>query len=151
MKKQILTLALMLTLGLSSVFANNEEGISSKATASFKKEFTQAKEVKWETGKEFVKATFQMNDQVMFAYYTPAGELLAVTRNIVSNQLPFSLVADLKNSYKGTWITDLFEVAANGETTYYVTLESSDATVVLKSEGVAGWEQYKKEKKSTEQ
>jgi hypothetical protein len=151
MKKRILTLALLLSIGFSSVFANNEEGISQKATSAFKKEFSQATDVKWESGKEFVKATFEMNGQVMFAYYTPAGELLAVTRNILSSQLPFSLLSDLKNNYKGSWITDLFEIASKGETTYYVTLDSPESVVVLKSSGVNGWEQFKKERKNIDQ
>jgi hypothetical protein len=60
MKKRILTLALLLSLGVSNIFANNEEGISQKATSAFKKEFSQAKDVKWETGKEFVKATVRI-------------------------------------------------------------------------------------------
>ena len=147
MKKRILTLALLLSLGVSNIFANNEEGISQKATSAFKKEFSQAKDVKWETGKEFVKATFEMNGQVMFAYYSAAGELLAITRNITSTQLPMSLSSELKN-YKDSWITDLFEIASNGETNYYVTLEGAESTVILKSAGVAGWEQFKKEKKN---
>jgi len=150
MKKRILTLVLMLSIGFSSVFANNEEGISIKAISAFKKEFAQAKDVKWEAGKEFVKATFEMNGQVMFAYYTPEGEQLAITRNILSSQLPFNLASQLRNN-KQSWITDLFEVASNGETTYYVTLETADSKVVLRSRGISGWDQFKKEKKNTEE
>jgi len=59
-----------------------------------------------------------------------------------------SLSTGLKNNFKDAWITDLFEIASNGETTYYVTLEGAESTVVLKSAGVAGWEQFKKEKKN---
>jgi hypothetical protein len=58
-----------------------------------------------------------------------------------------SLSSELKN-YKDSWITDLFEIASNGETNYYVTLEGAESTVILKSAGVAGWEQFKKEKKN---
>ena len=140
----------MLSIGFSSVFANNEEGISLKAISAFKKEFAQAKDVKWEAGKEFVKATFEMNGQIMFAYYTPEGEQLAITRNILSSQLPFNLASDIKSNHKQAWITDLFEIGSNGETTYYVTLETADAKVILRSHGVTGWEQFKKEKKNTE-
>ena len=150
MKKSIVTFVLMLSLSLTSVFANNEEGISLKATAAFKKDFNGALNVKWDAGKEFSKATFELNGQVMFAYYSAEGDLMAVTRNISSTQLPFKLLSEIKNSYKQSWITDLFEISSNGETTYYVTLENQDVKTILKSNGAAGWVQFKKEKKVSE-
>src|SRR5215207_3211974 len=107
MKKSILMWVMMLTMGLTSAFANNEETINQKAVSSFKKDFTNAQDVKWETNKEFVKATFKLNEQVMFAYYSPTGDLMAVTRNIVSGQLPISLLSNLKKSYNAYWITDV--------------------------------------------
>lgn len=147
MKKSILMWAMMLTMGLTSAFANNEETISQRAISSFKKEFTQAQDVKWESTKDFVKATFKMNDQVMFAYYSQMGDLMAVTRNIVSGQLPINLLSDLKKNYGAYWITDLFEVSSSSEASYYVTLQDADTRVILKSNGISAWELFKKEKK----
>lgn len=151
MKKSLVTLVVILSLSLSSVYANNEERINLKATTAFKKDFNGALNVKWESNKEFAKATFELGGQVMFAYYSTEGELMAVTRNISSSQLPFKLLADVKNNYNKSWIVDLFEISSNGETTYYITLENQDAKVTLKSQGSAGWEQFKKEKKVSEQ
>jgi hypothetical protein len=147
MKKSILMWAMMLTMGLTSAFANNEETISQRAMSSFKKEFTQAQDVKWESTKDFVKATFKMNDQVMFAYYSQTGDLMAVTRNIVSGQLPINLLSDLKKNYSAYWITDLFEVSSSSDASYYVTLQDANSRVVLKSNGISAWELFKKEKK----
>ena len=151
MKKSILSLALMLMIGLSSTFANNAEGVNQRVMNSFKKEFANAKDVKWESGKEYVKATFTMNGQTLFAYYSENGEMLAVTRNIVSSQLPIILLNDLKKDYSNFWITDLFEMAADNETAYYVTLECSDNIIVLKSSDSSNWEVFKKEKKQIAQ
>ena len=147
MKKQILTLSLAVLVAFSSAFANGKEGVSQKAVESFSKEFVNAKNVQWESGKEFNRATFELNQQVMFAYYSADGDLLAVSRNITSNQLPIRLSADLKKQYGNFWISDLFEMASNNETSYYVTLESADQTIVLKAVGANAWELYKKEKK----
>lgn len=151
MKKSILSLALMLTIGLTSIFANNAEGVNQKVISSFKKEFSNAKDVKWENGKEYVKATFTLNGQILFAYYSENGEMLAMTRNITSSQLPINLLNDLKKDYNSFWITDLFEMAAGNETAYYVTLESTDSIIVLKSSDASNWEQFKKEKKQAVQ
>lgn len=151
MKKSILSLALMLMIGLSSTFANNAEGVNQKVISSFKKDFANAKDVKWESSKEYVKATFNMNGQILFAYYSETGEMLAMTRNILSSQLPINLLNDLKKEYSSFWITDLFEMASGDETAYYVTLESAENILVLKSTNASKWEQFKKERKQIEQ
>ena len=148
MKKQILTLVMLLGLGLSSVFANDAEGVSDKVIKSFKKEFASAQEVQWEKSKDFVKVTFKLNDQVMFGYYNEEGEMIALTRNITSVQLPINLLTDIKKNFSQYWITDLFEIAMNNATDYYITVENSDFSIVLKSNGAQGWEVFKKERKS---
>jgi len=148
MKKVILVWALLLTVGLSATFARPAENVSEQVMNSFKKDFASAQDVSWESGKDFTKATFKINDQVMFAYYGKTGELIATTRNILSSQLPISLLAELKKNYSEYWISDLFEMAANNATTYYVTVQNGDQKVVLKSDGVEGWETFKKEKKA---
>jgi len=148
MKKMMLVWALMLTVGIGSSFARFTETVSQSVVNAFKKDFSGAENVSWESGKTFAKATFKMNDQVMFAYYSNEGELQAVTRNIIAAQLPINLLADLKKSYGQYWITDLFEIAANNSTSYYITLEDGDQNLILKSNGPAGWEVFKKAKKA---
>ena len=150
MKKNILTLALMLMIGLSSTFANNAEGVNQKVINSFKKDFASAKDVKWEIGKEYVRATFTLNGQVLFAYYSETGEMLAMTRNILSSQLPINLLNDLKKDYGSYWITDLFEMAGENQTKYFATLENADNIIVLKSVDAVNWDQFKKVKKQAD-
>jgi hypothetical protein len=148
MKKIMLVWALVLTVGIGSSFARPTESVSQQTISAFKRDFASAQDVSWEINKETAKATFNMSGQVMFAYYSQAGELLAVTRNIVSTQLPINLIADLKKGYNEYWISDLFEMAVSDSSSYYITLENGDQTVVLKSTGAAGWEVFKKVKKS---
>ena len=138
---------LAVTVSTGAAFAN-EEAVSQQVLNSFKKEFVDAKDVNWQSTKEYVKATFSLNDQVMFAYYSQDGNLLAITRNISSEKLPISLLTSLKKSYNGYWISELFEMVADGKGTYYITLENADVELVLKSDEFGGWEVYKKSKKS---
>lgn len=149
MKKTILALAVMLTVGLTSAFANKSEDINQGAITSFKSDFVTARNVSWQEGKDFAKVTFTLNDQVMFAYYSnETNELLAVVRNILSYQLPINLFTSLRKEYNDHWISSLFEVAKQDHTAYYVTLENSDETVVLKAIGANEWSVYKRTKKS---
>jgi hypothetical protein len=147
MKKSILTWALLLIVGIGSSFANKFENVNEQVISSFKKDFAAAQSVSWEKTKDISKATFKLNDQVMFAYYAEDGNLLAVIRNIVSGQLPISLLSDLKKNYSSYWISDLFEIAADDATSYYVTIEDGNQKIVLKSQGSIGWETFKKDKK----
>jgi hypothetical protein len=86
---------------------------------------------------------------VLFAYYNGNGDLQAVVRNITSDQLPISLLSSLRKEYGNCWISDLFEIVSDDQTSYYVTLEDSDKKVVLKSQGTEFWNEFKKEKKGT--
>ncbi|NML23901.1 hypothetical protein HHL16_23675 [Pseudoflavitalea sp. G-6-1-2] len=147
MKKRILILVIMIITGTVATFAAPVEPVDQKISEAFMKEFTGAQDIRWDNGKNFVRATFKLNNQVMFAYYTADAELLAVTRNITTSQLPVTLQAELKNTQQNQWISDLFEMSSNGNTAYYITLESSTYTVVLRSLGAEGWETYSRVKK----
>ena len=149
MKNKILIGVFVFITGISSAFANDKEEVNARIAKSFQKEFAGAQQVQWVTTKEFVKATFTLNEQVVYAYYSSDGNLLGVTRNIVSGQLPINLLTGLKKNYDNYWITDLFEMATNNENTYYITLENSDHKLVLKSNGTNGWEVFKKERKQS--
>jgi hypothetical protein len=73
---------------------------------------------------------------------------MAVTRYISSIQLPLNLQSNLKKSYSNYWISDLFEIASNDGTAYYVTLENADTKIVLKSTGGTDWSVFEKSKKA---
>lgn len=137
----------MIAVG-TTAFAKDEETVNQQTLSNFKKEFVTAKDVSWTNNRDYVKATFTMNDQVMFAYYTPAGELIAITRNISSDKLPISLLTNLKKNYSEYWITDLFEAVSNGNGNYFVTLQNADVEVILKSDEFGGWETFKRTKRS---
>ena len=143
MKKTFLSIALILAVGIGSTFANDNDGISKSVKTSFSKDFKSATNVQWQQKSKFDKATFSLNDQTMFAYYDPTGMLLAVSRNITSENLPIKLQADLKNTYANYWISDLFENAAHDATTYYITLENADQKLILHSTDSSEWSVYK--------
>jgi hypothetical protein len=69
-----------------------------------------------------------------------------VTRNITSSQLPMNLLLSLKSDYSAYWITELFEFTGDDQNCYYVSLESADAKVTLRSSGDS-WEVYTTVKK----
>lgn len=148
MKKYFLSIATVLMMGVSAFAANNDDGITNQqAVRSFKKDFATATNIVWEQKDSYTKATFSLNGQILYAYYNNNGDLQAIVRNLKSDQLPINLLSSLKKDYSDYWITDLFEVASDDQTNYYVTLESGDKKIVLKSQGAEAWEVFSKEKK----
>ena len=149
MNKFILSIATVLMMSFSAFASGNDNAVSQQARNAFKKDFASASNISFEQKDSYVKATFSLNGSILYAYYSNDGDLQAVVRNIVSDQLPISLLADLKKDYDGFWITDLFEISSNEQTTYYVTLENSDKKIVLKSSGTNYWDVFSKEKKGS--
>lgn len=146
MKRILLVLGLVATMGVCSAYPS--ERVSQKVLASFKNEFTSAQNVEWETGNNYFRAAFTMNEQRVFAFYNVEGELLSVARYISSVQLPVNLFSDLKNDYSKYWISDLFEVSNNEGLHYYVTLETADSKLVMHSVNGGSWSTHSKKKKS---
>ena len=149
MKKMIIALGMFIALGANSVFAGEETvTVSPRVLQSFQKDFTIAKDVSWDYGKEIFRASFTLRDQKIFAYYSAEGELMSVVRYINTTQLPFRLSNDLKDRYSKYWVSDLFEVNSNSDTKYYVTLENADSKIVLYSGSMGNWSVYNKNKKA---
>jgi len=145
MKKILFLLGLVVTMGVCSAYPS--EKVSPKVLASFKSEFSTAQNVVWETGNNYFRAAFSLNEQRIFAYYSPEGELISLARYISSLQLPINLFSNLKNDYGKYWISDLFELSNSEGIHYYVTLETADSRLTMHSTNGASWATYKKSKK----
>jgi hypothetical protein len=145
MKKIVFVLGLVIAMGVCNAYPS--ERVSQRVLASFKTEFTTAQDVEWETGNNYFRAAFTMNEQRIFAYYNVDGQLLSIARYISSIQLPVNLYADLKNDYSKYWIGDLFEVSNSEGLHYYVTLETADSKLVMHSSNGGSWSTYSKSKK----
>ncbi|MCC7400955.1 MAG: hypothetical protein IT214_05680 [Chitinophagaceae bacterium] len=146
MKKIILSIAMFVTLGTMSAFADSSS-VNPKVLTAFKNDFKNTGKVEWSEGVNFFKATFTFNGNYVFAFYSADGDLLGLTRNISSLDLPMNLQRSLKKDYSNYWISDLFELASKNDTSYFVTLENADTKIVLKADANGEWSSYSKEAK----
>jgi hypothetical protein len=145
--KKLMMLALVLTTIAGTAFSRNPTDVNARVLKTFNSDFTRAENVTWEAKKDFYKATFSNAGQIMFAYYNEDGEQIAVTRNLKVSQLPITLSSSIHKDFKQYWLTDLFEVAAKGETAYYATIQDAKHVIVLKADGTTAWRVFKKDKK----
>lgn len=150
MKRLLLTLTIALSFISFSSFANNtnnSEEVSPSAIKSFNSAFKNVTEVYWTINENYYKVNFAMNGQYVSAFYDADGKMIALTRNISSLQLPIALQAELKKGYDAYWISNVVETATEDGTSYYITLETADTQLTLKSAGDS-WNTFKKQRKS---
>ncbi len=146
MKPLFIILTLLAVNFASPVFATGRD-IKPTVLKSFNATFSSAKDVEWTITENLYKARFELNGQMVNAYYSTSGSMLGVTRNINSHQLPLTLQTALKKDYSAFWITDLFELNKDEGTSYYVTIETADAKLVLQS-NQNNWNIYSKSQKN---
>ena len=145
--KKSLILATAAILIAASSFASPATGPDNKKAAElFSKVFVNAKSVQWEENSKFLSATFQLHGTYLSAHFSPKAELIGVSRNITSTQLPLHLFAQLQKHYSNYWISELFEYATKEEDSYYITLENADQILILKGSNY-GFSVYKKTSK----
>lgn len=127
--------------------SNAADDVTPAAVKSFQSTFANAKDAQWSASLNGYKVQFSMNEQVVTAFYNEVGELMGVTRNISSLQLPIILQTEIKKDYSNYWISDLFELSSANGTEYYLTLEDADSKIVLKSSGNSSWTNFQKSRK----
>jgi len=143
MKKFLITMAIVVT-SLCSFASDVDVNVS--VLSSFQKEFAGARDVQWTTAGDNYKASFVFNNQYVFAFFTSQGELMGITRNMTSLELPVALQASLKKDYHEYWISNLFEISNADGVHYYITLEKADTKLILSSTA-SSWTLYKKASK----
>jgi hypothetical protein len=149
MKKQIITAALLLLAAFTHAFAGDDQGVNKATAASFSRDFQKAKLMNWQKQQNYSVATFNLNGQIMMAYYNQDNLLVAVLHHTTVDHLPILLIRDIKKNYADYWVSELFEAVANGESHYYLVLENADKTLKLKSVNSTDWEITKTVRKDT--
>ena len=142
MKKIIVSFALSMLVFTGSTFAGNG-GIPASVSNVFNEKFAYAKDVTWETGKDFYKATFEMRGGTMFVYFADNGDIMGIAGNLSPVWLPEDLRSAIKKSYGNYWITELVKYRNSDEHGFVVTLEGADKVIVLKAHDGQEWKIYK--------
>jgi hypothetical protein len=149
MKKKILILTTSLVLTLFASYAKSNDGKIPKYMSSvFASDFSQAKNINWETYNGFYKASFMDMGITLYAFYTPDAEFMGLATNLPANKLPVALQTIVKEKYEGYWITDLFQYTVNSTPGFFITIENADRKIMLKAEAGENWSLYSEVKKS---
>jgi hypothetical protein len=69
----------------------------------------------------------------------PEDNPVIAVHNILSTELPWSLLKNLNVEYKNYWITDLYQQENNKKTVYFITVENADQFVKLSCDNKTNW------------
>lgn len=133
MKKTILSLLAFWVIGITAVMASERADVDPKILSAFQKEFSFAKNVKWEVKGNLTQVNFLINDQEVMAWYNSGAELVTTARNILYNQLPISVIRALEKEYAGADFYGIAEVSRNNETWYQLRADEKNKKYLLKA------------------
>jgi len=133
MKKAFVTLVTLLTIGTTVSLADPGSDVDPKILSAFQKEFSFAKNVKWEGEGNLTRVNFSLNDQGIAAWYNSDGELITTARNILYHQLPISVMISMDKEYAGADIFGIIEISRNNETWYQIRADKKGKKFLLKA------------------
>jgi hypothetical protein len=132
MKKTIMALSMLLTVGLSAALAGDETNVDPRVLNTFKKEFASAENVTWRSSDNYLVATFSFNRQWISAYFNEEGALLGTARNLVFSQLPIAVMKEVTNRYDLSNVSGIFEFNEEGESSYYMQVKKEDKKFLVR-------------------
>ena len=147
MKKLFVTVAFAAFVGLTSFAADIK--VNQRVLAAFEKEFTTATNVSWEELKdaEIYHASFIYANEVMEAYFSQEGDLIAAARHISPDKLPLLVSKSLRENFGQYDLRQVSEYMSTETTSYIVSLESEKASVLARIYNNGNAEVLKKTKK----
>lgn len=137
MKKLVTILTGAMLLFSVSSFAGNGDNVTPKVRIAFKSDFSNASSVTWKKTSDFYFAYFTMNGIELNAAYNEEGELIGVSKEIESVQLPLSVSMAIAKKYPGYIIlAHVTEMTLEGQTRYYITIVNSKQALILKCSSI---------------
>ena len=148
MKRKIITLAVAFVLIANTMFAGAVKNMVPESVSyAFNQGFSHAKLIHWDSFGTYFKATFMQKGETMYAFYSDDAEFMGVAKNVLSDNLPVTLQAEVKTKFQGYWITDLANYEVAGKNGFLITIENADEKIVLKAIANQHWQIYSRTNK----
>ena len=133
MKRIFVSVLFVFAVGLTTVFATDEVGISMKVKESFKREFAGANPVRWNNLGDYQMVIFVLNDHLAEAYFnSETGELAGTARYMLFDQLPLTIMRSYDKNFTRADFISALEVANDEETFYRIIVEKQNKRYSVK-------------------
>ncbi|CAN5753814.1 hypothetical protein BH11BAC4_BH11BAC4_21840 [soil metagenome] len=133
MKKLTTIFAVLVLLISSTAFANNGNNVNKTVQISFKRNFSEAINVTWESSEDYYFSSFELNNKKVTAAYNQKGELVGVSRKLQLCEIPLNVSQAIKAKFSDYVILNaVSEMLYDGQTFYYATAVGISKTLKLK-------------------
>jgi hypothetical protein len=148
MKKMLLVLVLVASAITQTVSAADDK-VSPRLSQALNKEFSGAKSIHWQAfkGKDIYQASFILNNQRLFAFFSSAGELISTGRYIAETSLPILVSKSIANRFSDYQVKEVVEYTREGDTQYALVMENAKRTVLANAYSDGGIAIVQKKKK----
>lgn len=141
MKKKFMIITTVVLLQFSVGFAQDGKAVPNEISNELHREFKNVTDVQWKTTSNYYKASFTADANPIEAFYSFEGKLIGLSRKISVEQMPLSLVREVKEKWAAYSVTDLFELLTDRGTEYFITFKNEKETKTYKSSGYS-WTRY---------
>jgi hypothetical protein len=121
--------------------------IAPAAVVSFEKAFKDATNTEWMAVGDLFRVKFNLGTQLLYAFYDTKGERICICRTVSLQQLPPILQDMFQKDFSESEIVDSFEIAADADISYYITVIRNNRRITLRSVGITDWAVYNKKRK----
>lgn len=119
---------MLLALGSFAVNAQDlgKNEVPTAVTSAFENAYSAASDVEWEKSAENFNVEFDLDKMDHEIWYSPAGEVLKMEKEITENDLPAAIKSALKSNYSGFQVEDAEMIKEGNTTTYRVELDKGN-------------------------
>lgn len=119
---------MLLALGSFAVNAQDlgKNEVPTAVTSAFENAYSAASDVEWEKSAENFTVEFDLDKMDHEIWYSPAGEVLKMEKEISENDLPAAVKSTLKTNYSGFQVEDAEMIKEGNITTYKVELDKGN-------------------------
>ncbi len=138
MKKQLSVLIAAFLVTFSVATAQEVKAVPPTIVAALLQEFKDATTIDWKTTDNYYKASFTTDGKPLEAFFSFEGKVIAVSRHILPEQLPLSLIKEARERAATSPVSELFELLTDRGTEYFITYKTEKELKTFKSNG-SGW------------
>lgn len=109
------------------------EKLTNAVNKAFTQKFGKAQNVNWKKFESLYFAKFELNKKEFNAAYSEEGEMIAISRNVLIDQLPLAVTESLNEYYQEYKLPgNVTEIVMQGDTNYYLMVEGKTRYLQLK-------------------
>jgi hypothetical protein len=121
------------TLAVSAKAPRKGQVLSYRAHQNLQSLFGNVKDLSWSEAKNnMIRADFTAGDESVTTFFDEQGEVVATTRTLTRDQLPFRLRLDLDQRYAGAKVINMIELSSQTELAYFIEIEKNGKREMLK-------------------